>query len=99
MVMFAYKLIEDKPELERPLMNEKVVFDKLQPLTGWAIHRCYGEYVWYGGRHLCFLTRVRPRQTLLLWTSQHWGSKRRVIICGHLNFFSFSIDRGQTRLV
>jgi hypothetical protein len=50
MVKLAYKPIEDKAELERLLMNEKAVYDKFQPLTGWVIHRCYGEYLWYGGR-------------------------------------------------
>jgi hypothetical protein len=52
MVKFAYHPMEDKAELERMLTNERAAHDKLQPLAGWAISRCYGEYLWYGGRAL-----------------------------------------------
>jgi len=52
MVKFAYQPTEDKAELERMLSNEKAAHDKLQLLAGWAISRCYGEYLWYGGRAL-----------------------------------------------
>lgn len=52
MVKFAYYPDKDKAELERMLTNERAAHNKLQLLAGWAIPRCYGEYLWYGGRAL-----------------------------------------------
>ena len=42
----------DKAELERQIRNENDVYKKLHRLTQLVIPRCYGEYVWYGGRAL-----------------------------------------------
>jgi hypothetical protein len=52
MVKFAYQPQKVKAELERMLTNERAAHDKLQLLSGWAIPRCYGEYLWYGGQAL-----------------------------------------------
>jgi hypothetical protein len=46
---------KDKIELERHrLTNEKTTYDKLARLARWirVVPRCYGEYMWYGGRAL-----------------------------------------------
>ena len=51
-IKFAIVPKKDKVELEGYLENEKAAYDKLLRLTGWAIPRCYGEYLWYGGRAL-----------------------------------------------
>jgi hypothetical protein len=82
-VKFAYKSMEDIAELERQFMTEKAAYNKLQSLAGWAIPRCMENICGMAGRHSCFPTMVRPRQTLLPWISQHSDSKRSVICCGH----------------
>jgi hypothetical protein len=51
-VKFAVVPKKDKAELEGYLKNEKAAYDQLFPLIGLAIPRCYGEYLWYGGRAL-----------------------------------------------
>ena len=51
-IKFAIVPKKDKAELEGYLKNEKAAYDQLLPLSGWAIPRCYGEYLWYGGRAL-----------------------------------------------
>ena len=58
-IKFATATKKDKAELEGYLENEKAAYDKLLPLTGWAIPYCYGEYLWYGGRALV-LTNEGP---------------------------------------
>jgi len=48
-VKFASVPTKPKAELERQLVNEKAVYDRLTVLTGWVVPILYGEYLWYGG--------------------------------------------------
>jgi len=51
-VKFASVPTKPKAELERQLVNEKAVYDRLIVLVGWVVPILYGEYLWYGGRSL-----------------------------------------------
>ena len=51
-IKFATVPKKDSAELQRHIRNERVAYDQLYLLTGWAIPRCYGLYSWYGGLSL-----------------------------------------------
>jgi hypothetical protein len=51
-VKFAGVAQNGHAELERYVIDEKTAYDKLACLSRWVVPRCYGEYIWYGGRAL-----------------------------------------------
>jgi hypothetical protein len=61
---FAVVPKKDTAELERQLRNENDAYNKLHRLTRLVVPRCYGEYVWYGGRALVLSDKGPPLSDL-----------------------------------
>ncbi|KAI0252589.1 hypothetical protein BJV78DRAFT_323116 [Lactifluus subvellereus] len=83
---------KDKAELERQLRNENDVYNKLYCLSRLVVPRCYGEYVWYGGRALVLSDEGPPLSSLgMEFTSL--GLVERLVLFGELYLIHyFGVD-------